>query len=289
MSSEFVRIARIARALGRADVTVGIGDDAAVIDDLVVTVDAQVEDVHFQRDWLSSEDIGYRAIVAAASDVFAMGGTPTAAVCAWTLNDIEEDAIERIATGQREAADKLGIAIVGGNLSRGPALSLTTTVLGRVQRPITRAGAKVGDVIAIHGAVGDAAVGLAALRAGHRSGRAVDVWRRPPIHRVDLGSAHAAIDISDGLGQDLGHMAEASEVAIVLDRVTVSDDLLELARSLGLDPEATALAGGEDYALVGAFEEAPPGFTVIGHVRKGEGVWIERDGELVSAPRGFRH
>lgn len=284
MADEFERIAAIARALGDRG---AIGDDAAVLGDLVITVDAQVEDVHFRRAWLTLEDLGYRATVAAASDVFAMGATPTAAVCAWTLAGELDEA--EIARGQRAACEAIGMAMVGGNISRGPVLSLTTTVIGRVERPILRSGARVGDIVGLYGAVGDAAVGLAALRAGQTSGRAIDVWRRPPVHRVSLGDAHAAIDVSDGLAQDVEHLARASGVAVVLGEVSISADLVPVAHSLGLDPVTTALAGGEDYALVATFSSLPPGFTAIGRVEAGEGVWLERDGQRVAPPRGFRH
>ncbi|MBI2388906.1 MAG: thiamine-monophosphate kinase [Deltaproteobacteria bacterium] len=267
-SDEFARIDRIARILStdgrtdggagasaRADVIIGIGDDAAVLAPIgertVLTVDAAVEDVHFRRAWMSFEDIGFRATVAAASDVLAMGARPTVAVAAWTVPaSLTEDAIDAIARGQREAADALGLAIVGGNLSSGPALSITTTVLGVAAAPVGRAGARAGDRVVVAGALGEAALGLLALSQGRADAapRAVAAFRRPPVlleastHLARV--AHAAVDVSDGLAQDVGHLAKASGLRAVIDLAAVRARRRPAneaaARALGLDPERRA-------------------------------------------------
>lgn len=304
MADEFARIDRIARILEgppRSDVLVGIGDDCAVIaastEPTVITVDASVEDVHFRRAWMSFEDIGYRATVAAASDVLAMGARPTVAVAAWTIpDDLGEDDIDALARGQREAADALGLTIVGGNLAHGPCLSITTTVLGRSAAPIARRGARVGDRLAIAGVVGEAALGLAALERGEAAvaPRAVAAFRRPRVlAHVVLAGAHAAVDVSDGLAQDVGHLAHASGVRAVLDvaaiRARRAPEIDAAARTLGVDLARCELAGGEDYALVAAFDVVPPGFDVIGFVEAGQGVELLVDGARTAAPRGYRH
>ncbi len=313
MSDEFARIARIAGLLGPREgahggegVELGIGDDAAVLQALgrlVWTIDASVEGVHFRRAWLSFEDVGYRATVAAASDVLAMGARPLAALAAWTLPlGFAEADVDAIARGQRAAADALGATVIGGNLSDGPVVSITTTVVGTVDTVIRRSGARAGDLLVLAGAVGEAAVGLAALRAGlcpsSHGERAIDVWRRPPVLRSASAAlalvAHAMIDVSDGLAQDAGHVALASGVRLVLELASLprSPDVVALADRLGIAHETAMLAGGEDYALLAAVPadaRIPSWVTIVGHVDEGEGVTVTRDGVVVSTPQGHRH
>ncbi|NOU28212.1 MAG: thiamine-phosphate kinase, partial [Polyangiaceae bacterium] len=152
MSDEFARIAALRDILGSggATVEVGIGDDAAVLrpfeGKLVASVDAQVEHVHFERAWLGWDDVGYRSLMAAASDLAAVGAEPLGAMAALILpSDFSDDDLAALGRGQRAAADRLGCPVVGGNLSRGGGLSVTTTVLGRVDRPLLRSGAAVGE------------------------------------------------------------------------------------------------------------------------------------------------
>jgi len=304
---EFARIAAIAAALGeRAE---GLGDDCAILDGWVVTVDACVEGVHFPTRALEGamlEDVGYRATVAAASDVLAMGGEPAAILSAWTLPDwLDDTGIARVAAGQREACAALSTKVVGGNLARGPVLSLTTTVLGRANRPVRRGGARVGDRVIVCGALGEAALGLRALLTSPTH-RCVAVFRRPPVLRAAAQAlaAHATamIDVSDGLGQDVGHLAAASGLEVELDLTAllarVPDDARALAASLGADLEQAVLAGGEDYALVAAWPvdvDVPRDATVVGEChrpsdRRGEGVVVRAtDGTRRPAPAGHRH
>jgi thiamine-monophosphate kinase len=304
VSDEFARIAIIAeilRGTGR-DVELGIGDDAAVLapsaERMVITIDAVVDGVHFRRDWMSWEDVGYRATVAAASDVLAMGARPTAAVAAWTLpDDLEDEAVAAIARGQKAAADALGMTIVGGNLASAPILSITTTACGTTPRPIGRSGARPGDALILRGAVGEAALGIAALRAGRAevAERGVSAYRRPRVLLAEARElatvATAMIDVSDGLAQDIGHLARASGVRAVIDSAALArrrePSVAEGSRVLGVDPLQLELAGGDDYALVGTGRD--DGEFVIGHIEEGEGVLIERGGHREPAPIGYRH
>jgi thiamine-monophosphate kinase len=316
VADEFARIARIARTLSTVprgrEIETGIGDDAAVLradGALVWTIDQQVEGVHFRRDLLRDDDLGYRATVAAVSDVLAMGATPVAALAAWTLPEgVDEATIDAIAQGQRAACLALACPIVGGNLARGPALSIATTALGRVPqgaRAIGRDGARDGDRLVVAGAVGEAALGLAALLAGlgddREAARFVAAWRRPPTRLEEAAAlapiARAMVDVSDGLAQDAGHLAAASGLGVVLDETAidalVDDAFRALAARLGLEARHLVLAGGEDYALVAAV--APDarlgeGMRAIGTLTVGEGVRVRaRDGALRDAPAGFRH
>ncbi len=269
-SSEFSAIARL-EALFRQphrQVELGIGDDAAVLKSAgrwVWTVDTAVEHVHFERAWLSLADLGWRSFQAAASDVSAMGGAPVAALSSVIFPPrFRATELTQLGRGQRAAARVLGCAIVGGNLARGAELSVTTTLIGSVKRPLLRSGARPGDELWLCGELGWAAAGLRLLQRGTRRGtsaaarRALAAFRRP---RAELAaglalarSAHAAIDISDGLAGDAAHLARASGVELVIDlaalAATLSPALRALAPGLGAPALELALYGGEDYALL---------------------------------------
>jgi thiamine-monophosphate kinase len=304
---ERARIAMLARVLGAGapGVRVGIGDDAAVLEAtggalLVWTVDEQVEGVHFRRDLVSDRDIGWRSFMAAASDVAAMGAAPWCALCAIVVPDgVDDVALEAVAGGQREAAETVGAPVVGGNLSRGPALSIATTLLGRCARAIERRGAVAGDGVWLAGSVGFASAGLRALKQGMlapATDTAVVAWRRPRAlvaeGRAMATVAHAAVDVSDGLARDAGHIAEASGVCIVIDEepLLAQHDLVTAASALGADALDLALHGGEDYALVAASPVPIAGFRHIGEVRPGRGLLLRApSGERPIEPLGFDH
>lgn len=317
MASEWERIEALRAAFAApsiAGVVLGIGDDAAVLapepDLLVWTVDAAVDGVHFRRDLASLVDIGYRATMAAASDLAAMGASPRGLLSALVLPpDVSDQDLADLAAGQRAAADALGTAILGGNLARGSELSITTTALGATPRPLTRAGALPGDALWAAGPIGLAAAGLGLLLAksplaSAAARAAVLRWRRPDAW-IAAGIAarawaHAAIDVSDGLAQDVQHLARAGVVEVILDAsAVVTPELREAAAELGGDPLDLALHGGEDYALVIAApaDALLPGFTRIGSIAgtaatPGAGaVRVRReDGAIVAiAPRGFDH
>jgi thiamine-monophosphate kinase len=303
------RVAMLARVLAShtAGVRTGIGDDAAVLEgtrghsQLVWTVDEQVEGSHFRRDFLSWQDIGWRSFMAAASDVAAMGAQPWCGLCALALpDDVGDVELEEIARGQSEAAARVGAAIVGGNLARGPALSIATTVLGTCDRAVLRSGARPGDTLWTAGRLGLAAAGLLALERGiaedPRLRKAVASWRTPRAlvaEGLDMGAvAHAAVDASDGLARDAGHLAEASGVRIVFDERALLGDpaLSEAAVALGEDALDLALYGGEDYALIVASEEPIDGFRCIGEIVQGRGLSLRAaNGERTIEPRGFDH
>lgn len=263
---EFQRIAEIARRLRMpsADVVLGIGDDAAVLaavpDRQVLSVDAQVQGVHFTRELLPMCDIGYRAFVAAISDLAAMGARPRAALVALILpTELPEAELYELVDGIADAQRSYACPVIGGNLAAGSALSITTTVIGSASESVlTRSGCRVGDALYIAGELGSAALGLFLLQAGRPElgPHCVARWRRP-VARIDdglalLGLATGAVDVSDGLLQDAGHLAEASGVGfdIELERLPLHDELREAARALGIDPFTLAVSGGEDYGLL---------------------------------------
>lgn len=309
LTPEFRRIAAIERLLARgapADgVELGIGDDAAVLAPLgrsVWTVDAQVEDVHFRRAWLSWRDVGYRAFQAAASDLAAMGAKPVAALCSLTLPpDFGARELAALTRGQAAASRDTGCPIVGGNLSKARVFSITTSLVGSAARPLLRSGARAGDELWLIGEVGWAALGLRALQRARQDAPSLQAmiarWRRPHAliedGRALVGRARAAIDISDGLAGDAAHLASESAVRICFDVAALeagfSRSYVSAAKLLRLDPIASALAGGEDYALLacGSRARRPPTARVIGSVERGRGVVALRDGKRV--PLGASH
>jgi thiamine-monophosphate kinase len=307
--SEHAWLARLGATLGPSSprVLLGIGDDAAVLapgsSPLVLTVDASVEGVHFTLDLVDLRGAGHRAFMAALSDLAAMGARPVAALSSLTVPGYgSESDLDTLTAGQAAAAAALGVPIVGGNLSRGPCWSIHTTALGEAAAPVRRAGARPGEALWLAGPVGRAAVGLRALLGGHPPSPALDpcvaAWRSPVARLADglllPGRASAAIDISDGLAQDAGHLARASGVSLVLDADLVlaagGGELTAGAAALGLDPLTMALGGGEDYALLVAAAEAPgPAFRRVGAVAAGAGVRVERGGVAVALPAGFDH
>jgi thiamine-monophosphate kinase len=311
VSTEHERIARIHELLARPSqhVLLGIGDDCAALAPSalpqIATVDAAIEGVHFSRAFMREDEIGYRALMAAASDVAAMGGTARAALCALALPAaLDEAAFEGLLRGLAEAADALGFPIIGGNLARASEISLTTTILGECPgRTIARQGARPGDALYVTGSVGGAALGLAALRADSsrppRFAPAVARFLRPRA-RLELAAelarcASAAIDVSDGLAQDLAHLCRASGVSARLElaRVPRLPEFEPLARELGLDGEQLLLSGGEDYELLFSArpEDVPSGFaTQIGAIETGAGVRVlGPDGGLRTGSAGFDH
>jgi len=313
VATEHERIRELTRifADGARDVRIGIGDDAAVLEPSsassaasVLSVDAQVEDVHFRREWLGLEDIGYRALVSAVSDLAAMCARPRAALCAWILPQALTDAeLYAIARGSAEAARRYVCPIVGGNLARGRELSLTTTVVGEAIGHIaSRGDAQQGDELFVVGELGMSALGLRALQAGRPelAPRSVDRFRRPVARVAEglalAGLARAAIDVSDGLLQDLAHLGEASGVGfeVAIEALPTCDEHAAGAAALGLDALELALAGGEDYALLFTAEAGarPSHGARIGTVVAAPGIVLhDRTGARVEPPsrRGFDH
>jgi thiamine-monophosphate kinase len=312
------------------DVCVGIGDDAAVLTEdsgaRVVSVDASVEGVHFDRAYLTLEDVGYRSFQAAVSDLAAMGAEPVGALSALILpRSTTARQIEQLTSGQAAASLVCRCPIVGGNISRGRELSVTTTVLGRCERPLRRDTARSGDELWLVGSLGLAAAGLAGLRLtaescphagdsaasepgfvparneGQRSAleRCIDAWRRPEAQlargRQLVGIASAAIDVSDGLAADAWQLARASGVRVVVQgerlRAALRPELLGASRMLRRSALHFALYGGEDYALLatGPSSQRPSWADVIGYVTKGQGAALATYRGTRLLGRGYDH
>ncbi|WP_019854894.1 thiamine-phosphate kinase [Actinopolyspora mortivallis] len=303
---EFGLIRRVtAQGTGSTNTLLGPGDDAAVLaapdGRVVATTDVLVQDVHFRLDWSSPHQVGRKAVAVNLSDVAAMGAVPTGLLvglgCA---SDAPTELVDGLASGMREEAGLVGTDVVGGDMVTSTTLTISVTALGdlRGRAPVTRGGARPGDVVAFAGRLGWAAAGWAVLARGFRSPLAVVGAHRVPEPPYSAGplaadaGATAMIDVSDGLLADLGHVAEASGVAIDLhsDRIGVPQRLSEVASALGANPWRWVLTGGEDQALVASFpHEAvlPPGWQPIGRVTEGSGVTV--DGSEYAEESGWQH
>jgi len=309
---EFDLIARMARVLPlRGEgVILSVGDDTAVVasppgEVLCLTVDEVIEDVHFDARF-SPGDVGWKALAVNLSDLASMGARPLWALVALAFPREEPTArILGVARGIAACARRYGIAVVGGNVSRARALSIAITAVGSVRpgRFLTRAGARPGDLLLGSGSFGEAALGLAPGAAPALLRRQRRPTPRLALGRALAGIARAAIDVSDGLAQDLGHVAEASRVAAVLEESRVPTSPAYRRRALSLaDPMAPALAGGEDYELLvavpparlraalDAARRAGTPLSVMGRFERGRGVRIVRaDGRSRPAPSGHDH
>ncbi|MHB0818974.1 thiamine-phosphate kinase [Stutzerimonas stutzeri] len=312
---ELIRHYFAAAACARAggDVVLGIGDDCALLavpagEQLAVSTDTLVAGVHFP-DPCDPCLLGQRALAVSTSDLAAMGATPIGFTLALSLPAAEPGWLEAFAHGLDTMAAACDMRLIGGDTTRGP-LSMTLTVFGRIPagQALLRSGARVGDLLCVGGALGDAA-GALPLVLGEREGGAAEAlqlleryWAPQPqlaLGQALRGNATAALDISDGLLADCGHIAAASgmQLRIEQQRVPLSNALVSWA---GKDRALQCgLTGGDDYVL--AFTLPPeklPGLLadgwpvqVIGRVERGEGVCLlDADGNAIAADRqGYNH
>ena len=253
-----------AHGLRRPDVALGIGDDCAVLipptdQHLVVTMDTLVADVHFFAA-TDPEGLGHKALAVNLSDLAAMGSMPAWATLALTLPKADEDWLERFCRGLFALADRYGVQLVGGDTTHGPVITITIQAHGLVPpgSALRRVGAKPGDGIYVTGTPGDAGLALAAAYGKAAVAPEYRAYIQQRLERPEprlaegaalRGVASAAIDISDGLAQDLGHILERSRAGARLD---VDRLPLSLALIASLDRDAaivTALASGDDYEL----------------------------------------
>ena len=291
------------RFAGGPGVLLGPGDDAAVVaapdGRVVATTDVLVDGRHFRRDWSSASDVGARAAAANLADVAAMGAVPTALLVGLAVPpDCEVDWVLGLADGLGEEAAAAGAAVAGGDVVRSDTLVVSVTALGSLEgrAPVTRSGARPGDLVAVAGRLGWAAAGLAVLSRGFRSPRTlVDAHRRPaPPYaegpRAAALGATAMVDVSDGLVADLSRVAAASGVAVSLagDAFHVPQDFQDTARALNADPLHWLLGGGDDHALAACFPaevDLPMAWSVVGRVEEGAGVLV--DGVEWTGPVGW--
>ncbi|MEO5874787.1 MAG: thiamine-phosphate kinase [Streptosporangiaceae bacterium] len=279
---EFGLIRAVTRGLPQGPaVELGPGDDAAVVGvpdgRVVATSDLLVQDRHFRLDWSTGWDVGRKAAAQNLADVVAMGARPTALLVGFGgPPETPVEWVEALYAGLREECDLVGASIVGGDVVRSPTITIAVTALGDLAgaAPLLRSGARPGDVVAVCGRLGFSAAGFELLAAG-LDGPLADAHRRPrPPYAagpeaVRLG-ATSLLDVSDGLVQDLRHIAAASGV-----RIELSTGLLPTAPGVTLEH---VLTGGEDHAFAGTFPSAqglPERWRVIGSVAEGEGLTVD--------------
>ena len=235
---------------------------------LVVTTDVLVEGLDFGAALSEPEDWGWKAVVANLSDLAAMAAEARWLVLALTVPEATPVAtLERVYAGVGQACRAFGVALVGGDVSAGPALSLAVTALGEAERPVPRSGARPGDRLAVSGPLGAAAAGLALLSSGDPAAAGLldrfpglAAAHRRPVPALAMGlalaraGATAMIDVSDGLAGDALHLAEASGTGLEIhdSAVPLAPGVAEAAALLGHDPLELALGGGEDFVLAAA-------------------------------------
>jgi thiamine-monophosphate kinase len=264
-------------------------------------MDMLVEDRHFRRDWSTPFDIGGKAAAQNLADVAAMGGRPTALLVGFaTPGDLPVTWAQELVRGLAAECSRAGAFVAGGDVSSAEKITLAITALGELagREPVTRAGARPGDQLALAGRLGHSAAGLALLEAGLTEPAALVASHRRPQPRYAAGPEAAAlgatsmIDISDGLLADLGHVAQASGVRINVETERLADSrLLAAAAALSrADWLRWALTGGEDHAFAATFPagtELPGHWPVIGRVGAGQGVRV--DGKPYPGQAGWNH
>lgn len=309
---EFDRIRAIWARLG--PVARGVGDDCAEVPEgpgtLMVSSDLSLEGRHFRREWLTLEEIGWRATAAALSDLAATGARATGALLSLGVPPgMDDAAVATLMGGVGAALGQADAVLLGGDLSASEQWILDVTVLGRAERPVSRAGARPGDGLWVTGRLGAARSALVQWRAGREPDGDSRRAFAHPVPRLDIGmalaraGARAMLDLSDGLGGDAPHLASASGAGM-----EISLDLLPLAPGVaagaaleGSAPAVFAGRGGEDYELLAAM---PAGFgpeqaeqlaratgvplARIGTVREGSGARFRLAGSEVRLA-GFDH
>ena len=291
--------------------TVGIGDDAAVVTPErgaleILTTDALVEGVHFDLRFSTPADVGWKALAVNLSDIAAMGGTPRLALLSLGLPaSMQAEDVHALVDGFLALASDARVTLAGGNITRSPGpLMVDVTVAGHARRRqvLTRGGARPGDELYVTGSVGGAAAGLRWLQAGRPEvpsapdepdGMEICAARhRRPQPRVRIGAllgrnraASACMDLSDGLADGVRQIAEASGVGAIVeaDTVPVPEPARLYFRLAGSDPIFEAIAGGDDYELLFSVSKRARGrlATVI---RQSRGVAVTRIGRITREP-----
>ncbi len=294
--SEFGLIERYFSGLGasRDDVSLGTGDDAALVqaggETLALAVDTLIEDVHFPAD-APARSVGHKLLAVNLSDLAAMGAEPAWALLALTLRNVDESWLADLRDGLDGLARAHGVALVGGDTTRGERITASVFVAGHAERPMRRDGARLGDDLWVSGFPGEAAAGLALWQTGQRSGEAAETlvarlhWPEPRVAlgRLLSGVATAAVDISDGLVADAGHLSARSAVAlrIAAECLPVSQALASVGGAAARD---YALSGGDDYELL--FTAPASAGDQVRAVAHAAATPVTRIGEVVEGPAG---
>lgn len=305
---EFALIRQYFDRPATGSVAVGIGDDCAVLQlpanhQLLVSIDSLVEGVHFPVG-APADQLAWRLLGAAVSDLAAMGATPAWLTLALTLPEADRDWLAAFSEALHQAAERYSVSLVGGDTTRGP-LTLTAQVHGWAPagQALLRSGAKAGELICVSGTLGDSRAGLERILAADNSDSFLQQRYYRPTPRLELGQllrgvASSCIDISDGLLADLNHLLVASKVGARLDlsALPMSDEMIAVA---GERAQQWALSGGEDFELCFTLAadkleqlqaSADCQITAIGEVQAEPGLYQRQDGvDLPLAVAGYNH
>lgn len=303
------------QALSREDVVYGIGDDAACVRvpagmDLFISTDTLVSDVHFSSDW-DPFDIAYKAVMVNVSDITAMAANPAWLSLALSMPTSDESWLKRFSKGLHKALGVFGISLIGGDTTQGP-LTITISIhgLAPVGQGVRRKGAKASDIIWVSGDLGGAALALSSLKPNNIAKKDMSILLEklkhptPKVNLVPILQTYAtsAIDISDGLAQDLNHICIASQVAarLSLQSIPLHPLLTKYQADKAIE---LALHGGDDYELcfttpaesLDAFRQACAKSNVtchpIGIMEDGRGLLgVDKDDKTIKiAPKGYQH
>lgn len=304
---EFGLIDRLKEKIADGEgVVKGIGDDCAVLegdhDYTLLTTDMLVSGDHFNRDWQSAWQIGWKSIVVNVSDIASMGGVPKWALVSMALpDDVSVEYVDEIFEGMVDASEEYDLSIIGGDTTHGDLLVINVALIGEVEKEnlCMRGDAEVGDVICVSGDVGKSWAGLELLRAGKKgyTDFYLEPYCRLDISREIAPLVNAMIDVSDGVASEVGHICEESGVGaeVYEDKIPISDKTKEAAETLGKDPMFWALSGGEDFELLFTIKEDKMDniegvdYTIIGRITESGMFLVDGDGEKSELKGGYDH
>ncbi len=301
---EFVAALKKELPIYEDSLVVGIGDDAAVIrlkdHYLLVTTDIFIERIHFKRDHIKAEDLGYKAMAVNISDIAAMGAIPKYAFISIGIPPERGSGyLDAIYKGILDACTRFKITIAGGDTSlSSKEIVINVTLMGEMsESPITRRGAKEGDILMVSGKLGSAKAGLVILEKGYcieEYSSLINSLNRP-IPRVSLGrylaiqrKATSMIDISDGLAIDIYRLCDAGGVGAIIDSasIPIAEDTISLSKKLDVDPLDWSLYGGDDYELLFTCNSKDADFLIV-DVEKSIGLKLYKIGYITQEKEIF--
>ncbi|PWE00634.1 thiamine-phosphate kinase [Marinilabilia rubra] len=304
----------------------GIGDDCAILplddkNEQVVTTDLLIEDIHFLRKAISPFDLGYKSLAVNLSDIAAMGAQPTSSFLSIAIPaDMDVEYLDELMKGYHELSNKYNVPLLGGDTTRSPdKLVINVCVMGKTAKGKSRmrSMAQPDDIICVTGPLGDSAAGLKLILENIAvEGKSRDLlnWHNKPEPAINEGlwlnkqeGIKAMMDLSDGVASDLKHIMKQSQVGatIQLEDVPMSEALIYASEKYNWEPEALALAGGEDYRLMVTIDKTksekiiteynkhfPYRLSPIGRItqaKNGEIEWIKKDRPFELTKEGFNH
>ena len=311
IGGEFALIKRIVKDINDNDIIKGVGDDCAVIRHkkdahLLVTTDMLVENDHFNLDWCSSEQVGMKLMESNVSDIFAMGGAPKYAFLSMSIKkETSVEFIEELYKGLYQSAKRHSVLIIGGDTTHGTEYVFNLTLVGEVNPKLLclRSMAQKDDLICVTGTLGGSAAGLELLRnrkSGYLTDHLEPKTRTGAEAETIAAYANAMIDVSDGLGSEVQHICNESNLGALIfyEKIPLSSTTEESAVKLDKNPYNFALCGGEDFELVFTIPKNKlellkmsfSDFTIVGEIHeKDKGVYLLKDKKKHKLKKGYDH